>query len=340
MTSTNAGADDNFPHKGYPSGWYQVAWADELEVGDVRPLRYFGRDLVLYRGRKDYHVLDAHCRHMGAHLGHGGMVAGESIVCPYHGWRWGPNGRNQLVPLEKKATDRCKMGSWETVVANQIVFIWFDAEGRDPLFDPPVDLPGVAEGERHALYPHCAKVWRSVRTRPQYIPENNVDVEHLRWIHKAKGPIDTTRLEVDGYKMEIANTIVYGYGKEKTRLTPDGPLTVEVSAQLWGLGFQYTFFPEPDNAISIQAQTPVDEDHCDMFQSVLVYREEGREATDVPDGLSAARVREQFVQIERDIPIWENMRYIADPALSPQEEEAMNAVRSWAKRFYPADAAN
>jgi 3-ketosteroid 9alpha-monooxygenase subunit A len=333
MASVDNAAD--FPHKGYPSGWFQVAWADELAVGDVQPLHYFGRDLVLYRGKTGYHVLDAHCRHMGAHLGHGGIVVGDSIVCPYHGWRWGADGRNQLVPLEKKATDRCRMGAWETVVANQIVWIWFDEQGRPPLFDAPVDLPGVAEGQRYDVYPHCAKVWRKVRTRPQYIPENNVDVEHLRWIHKAKGPIETVKLEVDGYHMRIANTITYGFGKASTRLTPDGPIVVEVGAELWGLGFQYTFFPEPDSAVSIQSQTPVDENHCDMFQSVLVLGEEGFDRHGAPEGVAAARVREQFVQIERDIPIWENMRYIADAPLSPQEQEPMHKVRSWAKRFYP-----
>lgn len=336
MASPNNAA--NFPHKGYPSGWFQIAWADELAVGDVRPLHYFGRDLVLYRGKQGYHVLDAHCRHMGAHLGHGGMVVGDSIVCPYHGWRWGADGRNKLVPLEKKATDRCRMGSWETVVANQIVWIWFDELGRPPLFTAPVDLPGVAEGARYDVFPNCAKVWRKVRTRPQYIPENNVDVEHLRWIHKAKGPIDTTRLEADGYRMHIANTITYGYGKPSTRLTPDGPIEVEVGAELWGLGFQYTFFPEPDSAVSIQAQTPVDEDHCDMFQTVLVLGEEGFDPKSAPEGLAAARVREQFVQIERDIPIWENMRYVADAPLSPQEEGPMHTVREWARQFYPSDA--
>lgn len=329
---------DAFPHKGYPSGWFQVAWAGELGIGDVRPLHYFGRDLVLYRGRNGYHVLDAHCRHMGAHLGYGGLVSGDSIVCPYHGWRWGADGRNELVPLEKKATDRCRMGAWETVVANQIVWIWFDEAGRPPLFPAPVDLPGVAEGQRYDIFPHCAKAWRSVRTRPQYIPENNVDVEHLRWIHKAKGPIQTTKLEADGYLMRIANTITYGFGKKSTRLTPDGPISVEVAAELWGLGFQYTFFPLPDAAISIQAQTPVDEDHCDMFQSVLVFGEEGFDPAGEPEAMAAARVREQFVQIERDIPIWENMKYVADASLSPQEEEAMHVVRTWAYRFYPENA--
>lgn len=329
---------DGFPHEGFPSGWYQIAWAAELEVGDVRPLHYFGRDLVLYRGSNGYHLLDAFCPHMGAHLGHGGKVSGESIVCPYHGWRWGPDGVNKLVPLEKKATDRCTIRAWETVTANQIVWMWFDELGRPPLFDPPVDLPGVAERKRYDLFPNCTKSWRNVRTRPQYIPENNVDIEHLRWIHGAKGPIETTRLEEEGYKLHIANTIVYGYGKQSTRLTPDGPIEVEVAAELWGLGFQYTIFPAPDHAISIQAQTPVDDDHCDMFQSVLVLGEEGFDPAAAPTGLAAVRVREQLVQIERDIPIWENMRYLANPSLSPGESEVLGKVRQWAERFYPTSA--
>lgn len=328
---------DAFPHKGYPTGWFQVAWGGELQVGDVRPLRYFGRDLVLYRGKTAYHVLDAHCPHMGAHLGYGGRVGGESIICPFHGWRWGPDGRNEMAPLEGGPAERCRTRAWDTVVANGIVWLWFDEAGRDPLVPGPVDLPGVAEGKRYDVFPHCAKAWRSVRVRPQYIPENNVDVEHLRWIHKAKGPIETTEVREDGFFFRIANTIVYGYGKESTRLTPDGPITVEVKAELWGLGFQYTFFPEPDSAVSIQAQTPVDEDHCDMFQTVVVYGEEGFDHASAPGGVAEARVREQFVQIERDIPIWENMKYLTEPALSPAELPTMNALRAWAGRFYPAD---
>ena len=329
---------DDFPHKGYPFGWYQVAWAGELRPGDVRPLRYFARDLVLWRSSQGaYRVFDAHCPHLGAHLGHGGKVRGDSIVCPFHGWRWAADGRNELVPLERQATDRCRVRAWTTVVANGIVWIWYDALDRAPLFAGPVDLPGVAEGLRYDVFPHCAKAWRGVRVRPQYIPENNVDVEHLRWIHKARGPIDTKSFVEDGYFLRISNQIVYGYGKESTRLTPDGPVEVDVQAELWGLAFQYTFFPVPDDAVSIQAQTPVDEDHCDMFQTVLVYGAESFDPKAPLESTAAARVREQFVQIERDIPIWEHMKYLARPSLSPEEEPAMYALREWARRFYPSD---
>ena len=327
---------DGFPHEGYPSGWFQVAWVDELAPDEVRPVRYFGTDLVLYRGRSgEFHLLDAFCPHMGAHLGFGGRVRGENIICPYHAWMWGPDGRNVAVPSEGKPNDRCRIRPWATVVANGIVWTWFDAAGRDPFMDPPADLPGVAEGKRHRVYPGCVKSWRNVRMRPQYVPENNVDVEHLRVVHGARGPIETLSISEEAHRLRIVNRIVYGYGKKTTQLTPEGPIDVDVEAELWGLGFQYTFFPIPDEAISIQAQTPVDEDHCDMFQTVLVYCEEGCSPDDEPTGIAAARVREQLVQIERDIPIWENMTYLENAALTEAEARIMLPLRDWAKQFYP-----
>jgi len=327
---------DGFPHHGYPAGWFQIAWSAEVADGMVVPLRYFGRDLVAFRGEAGrLHVMDAICPHMGAHLGHGGCVEADNIVCPYHGWVWGPDGRNVLVPSEGKSTDRRRLGVWPAAEANGIIWTWFDEAGREPLWEAPADQAGVAEGLRHDVHPNCSRVWRGVRMRPQYVPENNVDVDHLRWVHGARGPIDLLSFGEDGWCFRVRNRIVYGYGKASTRLTPDGPVAVEVDAEIWGLGFQYTFFPDPDRAVSIQAQTPVDGDHCDMFQTVLVYRDEGMAAAEPPSGPAAARVREQLVQIERDIPIWEHMRYLANPALTRQEAKPMVAVRRWAERFYP-----
>jgi 3-ketosteroid 9alpha-monooxygenase subunit A len=332
-------SDSGFPHSGHPSGWYQVAWAEELRPGEVRPLHYFGRDLVLYRGDGGaHHVLDAFCPHMGAHLGFGGCVAGNDIVCPYHGWTWASDGRNVLVPSEGRATDRRRIGTWCVSVSNQIVWLWFDATGADPWWPPPPDLAGVAEGRRHDVYPNCTRSWRGVRMRPQFVAENNVDVDHLHWIHRAEGPIDLLSYGPDGYCFRTVSRIIYGYGKAATRLTPEGPVPVEVAAEIWGLGFQVTHFPVPDQAVSIQAQTPVDDDHCDLFQTVVVYTEPGVQPSDAPSGRTAARVREQLVQIERDLPIWEHMRYLPNAALTRHEGKPMVALRKWASQFYPVEA--
>ena len=74
-----------FPLPRYPTGWFQVAWSDELEPGGVLPPQYFGKDLVLFRAASGAaSVLNAHCPHMGAHLGHGGAVEGEGVACPFH----------------------------------------------------------------------------------------------------------------------------------------------------------------------------------------------------------------------------------------------------------------
>ena len=36
------------PHS--PNGWFKVVFSDELEVGDVKAIHQFGKELVVYRG--------------------------------------------------------------------------------------------------------------------------------------------------------------------------------------------------------------------------------------------------------------------------------------------------
>ena len=77
-----------------PFGWYVVDYADELKAGDVKSVRYFGEDQVLFRTESgEISMLDAYCPHLGAHLGHGGIVNGECIECPFHAWRWKTDGK-------------------------------------------------------------------------------------------------------------------------------------------------------------------------------------------------------------------------------------------------------
>ena len=332
----NGNRTSGFPHQGYPTGWFQVAWDGELDVGGVMPLHYFGQPLVLYRtasGRPQ--VLSAHCPHMGAHLGYGGCVDGDVIVCPFHGWSWRTDGTNAMVPSTGEPTARRTIQAWPTAVSNGIIWVWHEANSRPPLWDAPADLPGVAEGKRYPVFPNCVRKFPNIRMKPQYVPENNVDLDHLHWIHRAEGPITLERFEEDEYCFRTDVRMTYGYGKPSTRLTPDGPIDVLVHAEIWGVGYQFTFFPVPDQAISIQAQTPIDEHHCDMFQSVVVFRTGDDASGDEPQGVAKVRVREQLVQIERDIPIWEHMKYLPNAALTRAEAKPVVALRRWAAGFYP-----
>ena len=63
-----------------PNGWFAVAWSRELVAGEATRIRYFDHEMVLFRTRSGAaKVLDAYCAHLGAHLGEGGRVMGESI---------------------------------------------------------------------------------------------------------------------------------------------------------------------------------------------------------------------------------------------------------------------
>ncbi|HXK25999.1 MAG TPA: Rieske (2Fe-2S) protein, partial [Myxococcota bacterium] len=88
-----------YPFPATPDGWYGLCLASELAPGEVKPLRYFGRELVAFRGRDGpARVFDAHCPHLGAHLGVGGKVEGDGIRCPFHGWRFDGSGCLVEVP--------------------------------------------------------------------------------------------------------------------------------------------------------------------------------------------------------------------------------------------------
>src|SRR5437773_202151 len=93
----------------FPTGWFQVAYSDELPAGTVTPLRYFGRDLVLFRGEDGAaRVLDAHCPHLGAHLGYGGKVEGCAIRCPFHAWKFDGQGTCIEVPYASKIPPKAR----------------------------------------------------------------------------------------------------------------------------------------------------------------------------------------------------------------------------------------
>src|SRR5687768_3549653 len=122
----------DFPYRTFPTGWFQVDWSGALAPGEVKPIRYFDRDLVLYRGTGgEAHIMDAHCPHLGAHLGVGGRVEDDCIVCPFHNWRWDANGENVHVPYSERINKTKRARTWPVLEANGILLMWHDEAGRE-----------------------------------------------------------------------------------------------------------------------------------------------------------------------------------------------------------------
>ena len=85
-------------------------------------VRFWGRDLALYRGESGRPVmLDAYCKHMGTHLTasdsamivvNGHQIEGDSIRCPYHGWRYNAAGDVDDIPYFEGPCPKVRVNSF------------------------------------------------------------------------------------------------------------------------------------------------------------------------------------------------------------------------------------
>ncbi len=152
---------------GYPRGWFVVCFSSDLPALGVRPLRYFGRDLVAYRGEDGaVRVLDAHCPHMGAHFGYGGQVAGECIRCPFHAWRFGGDGAcASRSPTRRRSRPRAQVRSWPVREINGHVLVYND-RSTDAAAPPAFEIPVIPEYGSDEWLPWVTHVYH-VKTHPK-----------------------------------------------------------------------------------------------------------------------------------------------------------------------------
>ena len=116
----------------YPLGWFIVAESKELDDGPMA-VRFFGQDLALYRGESGKPVmLDAYCSHMGTHLTastsamivkNGKQIEGDSIRCPYHGWRYNERGDVDDIPYHDGPCPKSASIRSYPVIDNMVVLL-------------------------------------------------------------------------------------------------------------------------------------------------------------------------------------------------------------------------
>ena len=174
------------------TGWFMIGWSAEFPVGEVKPLRYFGEDLVAYRDESgELHVLSAHCRHLGAHIGHGGTVVGDCVECPFHGWRWGPDGTNRYIPYQPDRPNRgLKLRVFPVQEQYGCVFAWHQPQGKEPRWEMPDIFKSFPQFEAdpsayYRPYPEFSRRTENEPVHPQIVAENGPDSSHFRYVHGA-----------------------------------------------------------------------------------------------------------------------------------------------------------
>ena len=312
--------DYRFPFPPYADGWFQVAYSDELAAGDVLPLKYFGRDLVVFRtesGRAC--VLDAHCPHLGAHLGHGGCVVGESISCPFHAWKFDGDGQCTDVPYASKIPKKAGLGAWPVVEANGLVMVWHHGAGEAPSWAPPA----VAEHENDAWTPYEKRRWQ-IRTHNQEMAENAVDSAHFLYLHGTQ-EMPESHAVADGPLLHVrSKTVAKAYGQR---------VSGEIDVRCWGFGFTTTRFTGIVETLLVSSVTPIDDTTVDVRFTFTVKKGPTDQVTSIVGDKYRAEIERQ---LEADIPIWENKKYIHPPALC-EGDGPIGIYRKWARQFYTMD---
>ncbi|HEY9315679.1 Rieske 2Fe-2S domain-containing protein [Williamsia sp.] len=317
-----------------PTGWFQVAWSAEIGVGEVHKMKYFDTEMVAWRSASgEVSAMDAYCEHLGAHLGYGGHVEGDRIVCPFHGWEWNSQGRNVCIPYEKRPNKGRRIRTYPVAELNESIFIWHDVDGTPPYFDVPDVLAGFDDNctaaDYYPSYPQATLFRPSLELHPQYVMENGVDFAHFKFVHKVPFMPDITRHDFSAPTSYVDFTIAFD---ENTKAEDVNSGVQAINA---GLGVAATKSWGMIDNRTLTAVTPVDDLTSDIRFSVWIGRKPGDDRTEIPSGamLIADAVIEQFVA---DIHIWSHQRYSDPPALSRGEYEGFTQLRQWATQFYPS----
>jgi nitrite reductase/ring-hydroxylating ferredoxin subunit len=300
-----------------PFGWFQVAYADELEPGSLLPLRYFGRELVAVRSQSGRAaVLDAHCPHLGADLGQGGRIEGECVRCPFHGWAFDLEGACVDVPYARRIPPSARLRAWPALERNGLLMVWYHPHQLEPQWPVP------------QLTEHGAPGWTAYRrermrvaTCNQEIIENVADRAHFHFVHRTVD-VPRTEFDMDGPRLRA---------KQLTRLrTPRGDVDGGIESIYHGLGFGTVRFTGICEALMLLSLTPVDADVLDVRFSFTLDSASGASAERGVGKAIIADILQQFVE---DIPIWEHKRYREQPLLC-DGDGPIPRYRTWAAQFY------
>ena len=130
--------------------WQPAALVDEfnpaldarMALRPVKAIQLLGQHLVLFKDAvSGWGLLDRDCPHRGADLSFGRLetaTEGGGLRCPFHGWKFAPDGRCLETPAEpagSKLCERIKQRSYPVIERSGVLFAWLgDEETMPPPF--------------------------------------------------------------------------------------------------------------------------------------------------------------------------------------------------------------
>jgi nitrite reductase/ring-hydroxylating ferredoxin subunit len=308
-----------------PSGWYLVAYSDEIAPGELRRLSYLEREMVAFRGEDgEASVFDAYCPHLGAHFGVGGKIENGTLRCPFHGWRFAASGECVEIPYASRIPPRARALRYESVERNGHLHVWYDAQGKPPFFE----VPEVPEWRDDEFTRRWTRYEWTIASHPQEMAENGIDWQHFPFVHHMDAPRGVrSRFVGPSYQWSIES------GKEYTlqALTE----SFDLWGENWGIGYSVTRQRGAFETVIVTGMTPVDRGHVCIKLGVIARRDGRSEAEAL--GVLGRYMEEHAVVATQDFHIWENKLFRPTPVLC-EEDGPIAEYRRWAQQFYAAGA--
>ena len=319
----------------YPDGWFAVGFVSELPRGGVLTRSFMGRQIVVFRTQSGRAVAaDAVCPHLGAHMGHGGVVTGEALRCPFHHFCFDGEGRCVSTPYRKRLP-QARVRTWPLREHHGILLVHHDHAGRSPAWEVPTFASDGWTPLRHESL--------RARAHPQETSENGVDLGHFAAVHKYED-VALLGCDIDGPVMRTRYVFhrradFLGLGARRLR--------VEFEAHLHGLGYSRVEAHVP--ALGLRTRqfvlaTPVDGASIELRLALSLKAVERPTRlhwllAPVPAALltrliSWSTFRAYVGDVRQDLPLWEHKQYLHRPRLA-DGDGPIGRYRRWARQFYP-----
>lgn len=318
----------------YPRGWFMIAETSELGTQPLA-LRFFGRNMALYRGESGRpYLVQGHCPHMGAQFAANStsyvvrdqqQIEGESIRCPFHGWRFGPDGQCDDIPYSPNFIPKAAcLQSWPVIERAGVLWMWHDEEGGAP----DVELPPFAEWD---MEEQGWVRWRfddfgTLATHPIEIVDNMADLGHMTPIHGSRN--------AHYFDNEFADHIVSQsfWAGHRTLVGSDADALLSSEAFYTGPAILQARLGGEHPALMLITHTPIEDGVIRMHHALMVKISDGR-PTDEQQAAAANYQEASRLALAQDVEIWANkqpsLNILQIPADGP-----FGKVRTWYRQFY------
>ena len=281
-------------------------------------------------------AFDAMCPRLGTSLRERCVVRGERLVCG--DVSLGLDGRGSSASdASPVSTER-----WAVHERHGAILCWFG-----PTRTPAWRIAPVEPAYADIMWSRpAARRWR-IRTHPQEILENTVDVGHFSPVHGYRDIDVTAPFETDGPHLSMGYVVTREHGLfgrlDRT------PFQMWLAIRASGLGYSRVQVTQPRLALKLRTvvmPTPRDDEHVDVrvttqvalfpeTRSARTSRAAHTEPALLAKRAAAAALAELAAHemgrdFARDIRIWEHKRYRARPGLVAGDGP-IGAYRKWAR---------